>query len=371
MSYISKLKKIAKKILGLSIVQKIIRTFNLVVLSIASNNRLFSIVYHWINFFPYSREQHAFVKAKYKNIRDVSNKGQYRSGLRRNIHRLEKGLIMRERRDVFGTGYIQDTVKKYVREVKKYNGSKQKQNVDLDEILWARDVLEKYFASVKKNPRIEKAKRIYKSITLDLNGDSCKIPYIEEKRENSNLSYSDFYNLTLQRRSIRWFKDKKVPKELIDKALKAAVQSPSACNRIPYKFKIFNDPKLAKKIGKIPFGTSGYAYNIPAIAVLIGEMSNYKNPRDRHLIYVDSSLAAMTFMYALETLGVSSTAIHWPDFELLEIKMQKTLGLDVDQRPVMLIAFGYPDKKGQVPFSQKKPVEFISDYNDLDQHSET
>jgi hypothetical protein len=71
----------------------------------------------------------------------------------------------------------------------------------------------------------------------------------------------------------------------------------------------------------------------------------------------------MTFMYALETLGLSSTAIHWPDFELLEMKMQKTLNLEVDQRPVMLIAFGYPDPEGKIPFSQKKPIEFISDYN--------
>jgi nitroreductase len=73
----------------------------------------------------------------------------------------------------------------------------------------------------------------------------------------------------------------------------------------------------------------------------------------------------MGFILALETLGLSSTCINWPDFFPLETKMQKSLGLGVDDRPIMLIAVGYPDPKGKIPYSQKKSLEGLRSYNNL------
>ena len=40
--------------------------------------------------------------------------------------------------------------------------------------------------------------------------------------------------------------DLKVPREGIDQAMRAAAQSPSACNRQPFEFRVFDDPVLPK-----------------------------------------------------------------------------------------------------------------------------
>ena len=80
---------------------------------------------------------------------------------------------------------------------------------------------------------------------------------------------------------------------------------------------------------------------------------------------IDSSLAAMSFMYGLETVGLSSSVINWPDFEPLEAKMQKTLGLDVTDRVIMLIAVGYANPDGLVPYSQKKELDTFRSYNKM------
>jgi hypothetical protein len=45
--------------------------------------------------------------------------------------------------------------------------------------------------------------------------------------------------------------------------------------------------------------------------------------------------------------------------------MQKTLGLSVSDRVVMLIAVGYAHPEGMVPFSQKKELDTIRTYNVL------
>ena len=62
---------------------------------------------------------------------------------------------------------------------------------------------------------------------------------------------------------------------------------------------------------------------------------------------------------------VSASVINWPDFEPLEAKMQRALNLDYDDRVVMLIAIGYADPEGLIPFSEKKPLDLLRRYNDL------
>jgi nitroreductase len=90
--------------------------------------------------------------------------------------------------------------------------------------------------------------------------------------------------------------------------------------------------------------------------VVVGRLRNFADERDRHLIYIDSALAAMGFILALETLGLSSCMINWPDLPDKEGQMATLLALEPDERPVFLIAVGYADPSGKVARSVKKPV---------------
>src|SRR5690606_25590241 len=103
--------------------------------------------------------------------------------------------------------------------------------------------------------------------------------------------YEDFYKLTKYRRSVRWFLDKKVPHELVEKAVLAALQSPSACNRQPFEYFIIEKPDLLKEVVNIPMGIKGYQDNIPMLVVAVGNLDAYFDERDRHVIYIDASLA--------------------------------------------------------------------------------
>ena len=70
-------------------------------------------------------------------------------------------------------------------------------------------------------------------------------------------------------------------------------------------------------------------------------------------------------MLALETLGLASCLINWPDIEYRERLMDRELGLPPHLRPVMLLAVGYADPAGGVPFSAKKPREaLLREHND-------
>lgn len=311
----------------------------------------------------FNREMQAVLSGKVKHINDdkVLQANYYM--LVRNIHRIEKGLSMRPLRDIFGREFIQETVRSFEGV---WNATS-----DNPQMKWFYDVLKEYFNVVKQGDKIIDGCRekfeVFLNSQITKNAHDMElrssIPYTRRENEASNIMFEEFYELTKQRRSVRWFLPKKVDRDLIDRAITAANLSPSACNRQPFEFRVIDDADLLKKVVDIPMGTKGYSHTIPVFLVIIGNLDAYLDERDRHVVYIDGSLAAMTLMLALETLGLSSCAINWPDIELKEVEMGNFLSLDTHQRPLMCMGIGYADPDGLVAYSEKRPIETIRKYN--------
>lgn len=320
---------------------------------------LLSIPTSMLNPLTFMREQRAVRRGKgnyYRGLSRVDSRTLTR--LRRNTHQVEKGLIMRPRRDVFGRDYIGEMVEGYKRVANKVKAGEMH---DISELDWAHNVLVEYFSVVKPVGVIAEAKAVFDAV--DYSPKELSFKPFHRKPPKNLPTYEQLLSLSEYRRSVRWFTEKKVDRGIIDKALLVARQSPTACNRLPYEFRLYDDPKLVEKVANTPFGTSGFSHNIHTIAVVVGKLDSFFSARDRHTIYTDSSLAIMGFIYALEVQGVSSCTINWPDFEPLERKMQKLLNLNFDERPIMLIAIGYEDKTAMVPKSIKKDLDTIRSYN--------
>lgn len=361
---LNQLKTIAKRLLAVTWIRRTYEVSMRGIAEVFAAHRLLSIPYSLLTFPTFNREQFAVLRGRRDYYRNLSRSRRSHTELRRNVHRLEKGISMRPRRDVFALDYLVETIEYYEQAIRRRNAPDS--GIEPGELTWAHNVLTDYFTIVNNtHPLIAEAAARFRATEAEFEaGERSHKPYRRADGIKSSVSYDDLHALAMQRRSIRWFKQEKVPRELIDKALLVGRQGPTACNRLPYEFRIFDEPGLVKKIAGIPFGTAGYSHQIPTVAVVVGRLNHYFSPRDRHAIYVDSSLAAMGFMFALETLGLSSSVINWPDFEPLEAKMQKALGLDYDERVVMLIAIGYADPDGLVPYSQKKSLDILRRYND-------
>ena len=361
---LNRLKVLAKTLLAIVWVRRAYEGTLRILLEILAANRLFSLVYSVLSIPSFNREQFAVLRGRRDYYRNLGKVRATRTELRRNVHRLEKGILMQPRRPVFALDYLVETIEFYELAVRQHA---EGANGDIDELTWAYGVLNHYFATVNiTNPVVAGAKVRFDATRGQFNPDDAgKVPYRRVESAHSEATYEDLLSLARRRRSVRWFEQRPVPRELIDQALLVGRQSPSACNRLPYEFRIFDDPGMVKKVASIPFGAAGYGHQIPTIAVVVGRLNHYFSPRDRHVIYVDSALAAMPFMLALETLGLASSVINWPDFEPLEGRMQKTLNLDYDERVIMLIAIGYPEPEGLVAYSEKKSLDVIRRWNDL------
>src|SRR5659263_694802 len=64
----------------------------------------------------------------------------------------------------------------------------------------------------------------------------------------------DVFEAIEARRSVRKYKKKRVPDELLDKVLEAARIAPSTSNTQSWKFKVVTDPATRKRIRDVAYG---------------------------------------------------------------------------------------------------------------------
>ena len=329
----------------------------LTVLRIFSSNGFLASLYFSLFSRRFHGEHQAVLSGRLRYYEDLQGGGTSSPLLRRNIHRLEKGLVMKPRRPVFDEDFILETVQAFDR-------ARATPEYSVEELRWAADVLEEYFSVVSDTTVIKKARLAFAApgdtpAAPDDGRQHRSKPYPRSSSPAPAMSFEDLHSLFVRRRSVRWYLQKQVPAELICKAIDAAAQAPSACNRQPFRFIVSMQQEWASRIAECAGGTAGYSQQLPAIIVVVGDLSAYPFERDRHLIYIDASLATMQLMLAAETLGLSTCPINWPDVDSAEQRIRELLKLPAHERVIMLVAIGYGDPASGVPYSQKKQSDLL------------
>lgn len=330
--------------------EKLFKVLYVFFIKTASKSPFASSLYYLFISRKFHNEHYVMLNGIRKNLMDKSNIGNFR----RNIHRLEKGLITRPPKPVFAQDYIINTVE-VLHEL--YNS-----DIDRNTINWAVGILTEYFSISPFTEINQKAKKIFQSLGIKGTQNMPKT-FHANNRINSQVTYTDFLALNKQRRSIRYFENISVPRELIEKAVIAALEAPSACNRQPFTFRVVDDPILLSKVLQLPLGAKTFSDQIKMMIFVIGDQSNYFSERDKHLIYIDSSLVTMNFILALETLKLSSCIINWADIQKSNSKLKEILTLEDWEQCVLSIAVGYAASDCGVASSLKKNVQTVIKYN--------
>lgn len=343
------MKSLLKKIFPLPVrnrIREMLERLNVLLIRLFAKNSFLASVYYAFFSRQFYREHKAVLQGRLAYHQSLLKVGESCVLLRRNVHRLEKGLIMQPRRDIFADGYITETVDCLE--------TAMKSDVLCEsELKWAIDVLSSYFSVVGSQKNIDESRAKFLRLTEQSEKPSF-VPYPHGDLPASPVDYDQLVTLFTRRRSVRWYQQKTVDMDVIRQAVRAATLAPSACNRQPFEFFVVNDQEKATDIADCAMGTAGFANNLPCIIAVVGNLNAYPAERDRHVIYIDGSLAAMQLMLACETLGLSTCPINWPDIEQREKLLSQKLGLNYHERTVMLLAVGYAEPEGGIPFSQKK-----------------
>lgn len=327
------------------------------VLGLALDSPKMATIYYCLFDDSFNREHHSVLHGKLLNIDRDTESLACLSSLRRMTHMIEKGLVSYPIKEIFAENYILNLI-----------DSLEKLLVvgKCDEVTtkWVYNVLDEYFSIVEGSEVVKEAKCRYGSIqdTYPLNSSIREkfVPYYANEIVKSSISFDEFRLLSLQRRSVRRYKEVDVPLSLVYKAIDVSLLAPSACNRQPFRFIVVNSKdKLQEAVG-IPNGASTFSDNIRMLVVIVGDYGAYFDERDRHLVFIDGGLVAMNFMMALETLGLSSCPINWPDIDEKEILAEKVLGVKKHEKGILFMSVGYSLNSGKVAYSAKKNANYIT-----------
>ena len=216
---------------------------------------------------------------------------------------------------------------------------------------------------------------------------SIALDFVERPCTEMQHRARDFYQLLKQRRTVRDFSDRALPKGVLEDCLLSAGSAPSGANRQPWHFAVVRDSGLKQKIRSgaeeeeqefyesrapqdwldalAPLGTDAskpFLETAPALIVIFAEKFSFDEAGQKQKnYYVTESVGIATGMLiaALHNAGLA-TITHTP----APMKfLNKILGRPETEKPMMILVVGYPAEGARVPAISRKKLEQIASFH--------
>jgi iodotyrosine deiodinase len=192
-----------------------------------------------------------------------------------------------------------------------------------------------------------------------------------------------FLDVMRQRRSVRHFSDRPVPRELVETLIAAAGTAPSGANKQPWRFVAVSDPEIKREIrlaaeaeerqlyekranedwlrDLAPLGTDWdkpYLEVAPWLIVIFKLVRDDEpGRRSDQVYYVNESVGLATgmFLAAAQHAGLA-TLTHTPSPMAF---LSRILERPAHERPFLLVPLGHPADDCVVPEISRKPLDRI------------
>ena len=176
----------------------------------------------------------------------------------------------------------------------------------------------------------------------------------------------DFIDLVKRRRSVREYSPSSIPKEVMNKCLKAARLSPSACNSQPWYFIVVQDEKtknaIVKRVFSGLYSVNSFVKGAAAFLVVIREPSLWVARlagRFRGVQYslIDIGIAVEHFVLEATELRLGTCWLGW--FNEGEVK--KILKIPKNKKVDIIVSIGYPKEQDRRSV-QRKNIQDIAEF---------
>ncbi|MEE0797542.1 MAG: nitroreductase family protein [Anaerovoracaceae bacterium] len=161
-----------------------------------------------------------------------------------------------------------------------------------------------------------------------------------------------------ERRSVRKFRDEKVPRELLEEVVNIAAYAPSWKNAQIARYIIVDNEETIKALAneKCAYGFAGNVKvmeNAPAILILtyvknrsgFDRDGSFSTKKEDGWEMFDAGIAAQTFCLAALEKGLGTVIMGYFD----EDEIRKVIDIPQDQVMGALIPLGYPDEEPTAP----------------------
>ena len=155
-------------------------------------------------------------------------------------------------------------------------------------------------------------------------------------------------NFFMSRYSMREFADENVDEELIDRSLRLALKTPSACNRKGWHVYRSADRDVITKALSLQNGNKSFGKDVPYILIVCGDRSAFFTGEERNQHLIDGGMFSMSLLYGLHSLGLAACALNWSVKPNVDRKLRKNLNISPHFDVLMMVAVGNQPKTFKV-----------------------
>jgi iodotyrosine deiodinase len=194
-----------------------------------------------------------------------------------------------------------------------------------------------------------------------------------------------FANEMAQRRTVRDYADRAVPRDVIHDAIRAAATAPNGANRQPWHFVVITDAATKRRIREAAEKEERDFYEHRAPREWLDALAALGTGPDKPFLETAPVLIAIFAQsyellpdgtkaknyYVTESVGIATglliAALHHAGLVTLTHTpspmgfLNEVLGRPENERPFLLLVVGYPAEDAKVPKIAKKPLNEIVD----------
>jgi nitroreductase len=165
-----------------------------------------------------------------------------------------------------------------------------------------------------------------------------------------------FMRVMKGRVSVRNFDSGRAPSlETLERAVAAAMSSPSVCNRQTWKAHCYTGSK-AQELLALQNGNRGFGHTIPTIFVVTSDLRLFTGTSERYQAWIDGGMFAMSLLLGLHAEGLGAVALNWSVLNKRDRELRKAACIPEYERIIMLIGCGYPADGACVPVSTRRAI---------------
>lgn len=166
---------------------------------------------------------------------------------------------------------------------------------------------------------------------------------IQPAQEYHESGTDDIFSVIEQRRSIRFWKRKKVEREKIEKILKAATYAPSSCNRMTWRFFV-----VENDLDNVVEGNSTNQNLLEKAPVRIYLGIDERMYPEIYAPAIDAGCALQNLVLAAHALGLGSCIMYHCE-SVNQEKLRSELNIPNYYRIYSAVILGYPDETPSTP----------------------
>lgn len=161
------------------------------------------------------------------------------------------------------------------------------------------------------------------------------------------------------RRTVRDFSPRPTKREVIERAIRIAMSSPSVCSRQAWHVYHSDDRKVIDQALTFQNGNRGFGHEVPCLLLVAVDLAAFHRGMERYQHWIDGGLFAMTLVWALHSLGLASCCLNWSQGPRGDLAFRRAFHIDDAHTIVTMIAVGYPNETIQVCASPRRPFAEI------------